>query len=81
MVITCAWGPETLTHTTDSSLILNYSIHMEVIVSHEYEMFGSLSFNTVRALLMLLVENKALKVCPISIWGNWGKLETSHCLQ
>lgn len=40
---------------------------MEVIVSHEYEMFGSPSFNIVRAVWMFLEEDKALEVWPISI--------------
>lgn len=40
---------------------------MEVIVPHEYEMFASPSFNIVRAVWMLLMEDKALKVWPISI--------------
>lgn len=34
---------------------------------HEYEMFASPSFNFVRAVWMLLKEDKALKVWPISI--------------
>lgn len=40
---------------------------MEVIVSHEYEMFVSPSFDIVRAVWMLLEEDNALKVLPISI--------------
>lgn len=70
MVITLAQGSEKRTHTSVGSLSLlksNYSIHMEVIVSHEYEMFGSPSFNIVRAVWMLLEEDKALKVLAISI--------------
>lgn len=86
MVITLAQGSEKRTHTSVGSLSLlksNYSIHMEVIVSHEYEMFGSPSFNIVRAVWMLLEEDKALKVLAISICvkGNWGGLEIALCLQ
>lgn len=40
---------------------------MEVIVSHEYEMFVRPSFNIVRAVWMLPEEDKALKVLHISI--------------
>lgn len=37
---------------------------MEVIVPHEYEMFVSPSFNIVRAVWMLLEEDKALRYDP-----------------
>lgn len=40
---------------------------MEVIVPHEYEMFAGPSFNIVTAVWMLLKEDKAPKVWPISI--------------
>lgn len=40
---------------------------MEVIVPHEYEMFARPSFNIVRAVWMLLKEDKTPKVWPISI--------------
>lgn len=56
---------------------------MEVIVPHEYEMFASPSFNIVRAVWMLLEEDKGLKVWPISICvrGIEEGLKQPPCLQ
>lgn len=68
-----AWKTHTYFSWKLKPLKSNYSIHMEVIVAHEYEMIASPSFNIVRAVWMLLEETKPWRYGPFPyvLGGSW----------